>query len=117
MSRVGICYEKAGVDCMRILLFLYLFLSSAGSEQTISWWGDLKQSMIDLAVEVIMKLPESPIVAGLEAAGDTPILDWLPMINWFVPFRTLLAILSVWLTAISVYYLFQIVLRWLKVIE
>lgn len=99
------------------MIKLLCLLSSASPETTTSWWGDLRQSMIDLASQVIMKLPESPIVAGLGEAGSSPIDDWMPMVNWFVPFGTLLTILGVWLSAVAVYYLFQIVLRWIKVIE
>lgn len=98
-------------------MILWIVLSSAPSGESGSWWGELRQSMIDIAAQVIEKLPESPIVAGLRELEGSPIADWLPFINWFVPFRTLLSILGVWLSAVAIYYLFQIVLRWIKVIE
>lgn len=109
------------MDSIRILLaaFFRLFLdaAAAASQETTSWWGDLKQGMIDVAAEVIQKLPESPIVKGLDLAGDFPIEEWMPFVNWFIPFRTLLTILGFWLSAVALYYLVQIVLRWVKVIE
>ena len=98
-------------------LMILMEAAAAASQETTSWWGDLKQGMIDVAAELIQKLPESPIVQGLEMAGPFPVAEWMPFINWFVPFRTLFAILGFWVTGVSVYYLVQIVLRWVKVIE
>lgn len=99
------------------LLSLLLSSAPAAPSETTSWWGDLRQSMIDLAYQVIEKLPESPIVAGLRELEGNPIADWMPFVNWFVPFRAITNILSVWATAVALYYLYQIVLRWIKVIE
>lgn len=82
-----------------------------------SWWMDLRQSMIDLAAEVIQKFPESPIYAAVQDAGANPVQSWMAFVNWFVPFRALSNILAVWCSAIAIYYIYQIVLRWVKVIE
>lgn len=91
--------------------------ASAASQETTPWWGDLKQGMIDVAAELIQKLPESPIVTALGEAGSNPIQQWMPYVNWFVPFGTIIRILGVWASAVGIYYLVQIVLRWVKVIE
>lgn len=37
--------------------------------------------------------------------------------NWFFPVQAILHILGLWLTAITIFYVYQIILRWLKVIE
>lgn len=95
-----------------------IVLTSGGSEAVQgSWWSDLRQGMIDVAQQVIEKLPESPIVAGLREIGGNPVQQWMGYVNWFVPFREILTILGIWLSAVAIYYLFQIVLRWIKVIE
>ena len=58
-------------------------------------------------------LPTSPF---------TPIVEWvrglpyLSFVNWFVPVGEMLQLLGVWLSAIAVYYLAMVVLRWLKVV-
>ena len=94
-----------------------LLLDAADPTPSTSWWGDLKQGMIDVAVEVIEKLPESPIVSALGEAGSSPVDSWMPYVNWFVPFRSIVGILATWSAAVGVYYLVQIILRWVKVIE
>lgn len=98
---------------------LILFLTAAAPDPSpsTSWWGDLKQGMIDVAAELIQKLPESPIVQALGEAGSSPVDAWMPMVNWFVPFRQIVSILAVWSAAVGIYYLVQIILRWVKVIE
>lgn len=37
--------------------------------------------------------------------------------NWFVPVGTFVGILETWLAGVAIYYVYQIVLRWVKVIE
>lgn len=39
------------------------------------------------------------------------------MVNWFIPIGTFVSILEGWLVCVAVYYAYQIVLRWIKVIE
>lgn len=39
---------------------------------------------------------------------------WL---NWFIPVQAIMHICGLWLTAIGIFYVYQIILRWLKVIE
>ena len=96
---------------------MFRFLSIISAVSTGSWWTDLRQGTVDLAENIIKLLPESPIVSGLEAAETFSFSQWLPFVNWFVPFGTILQITGVWLTAIALYYVYQIVLRWVKVIE
>lgn len=100
-----------------IILFLSGEAGAQTSQQTTSWWGDLKQGMIDVASAAIQKLPESPIVTALREIGGSPVQEWMGYVNWFVPFAHIVRILGVWAAAIGVYYLVQIILRWAKVIE
>jgi hypothetical protein len=58
-------------------------------------------------------LPNSPF----RLLDSTPIAPFLSTINYFVPVSEILDILGVWIACIGVYYLYQIVLRWIKVIN
>lgn len=58
-------------------------------------------------------LPLSPFRQFLDDFADIPFLGYL---NWFVPVGEILIVLSAWLGAISVYYLYSIILRWVKAI-
>lgn len=63
---------------------------------------------------VIDFLPTSPFVKFLEKMQDLPYLSYL---NYFLPISQMIAIGEAWLVAIGVFYLYQIVLRWIKAIE
>lgn len=58
-------------------------------------------------------LPTSPFKDFLAAFADIPYLGWL---NWFVPFRAMSKIFAAWLAVITLFYLYSIAMRWLKMI-
>lgn len=58
-------------------------------------------------------LPPSPF----NVINNSIIAEYLPYINYFIPFNEVVVILQTWLFAVGVYYLYQIVLRWIKAIE
>lgn len=62
---------------------------------------------------LVKVLPTSPFQQYLAYFEDLPYLSWL---NWFVPIRAGLVVMGAWLGAIALFYLYSIVLRWVKVI-
>ncbi len=65
------------------------------------------------AVWVLSFLPHSPFTALLDAMEELPYLGYL---NWFIPVSTFIAIGELWLVAIGTYYLYSIILRWIKAV-
>lgn len=63
---------------------------------------------------VLALLPQSPTVGWENAKPDSVNLGY---ITWFIPFPTMLIHLAALLTAIGIYYIVRIVMRWLKVIR
>lgn len=59
-------------------------------------------------------LPLSPFSQFIEKFEDMPFLSYL---NWFFPVGEAIAILQAWLVAIGLFYLYSIVLRWIKAIS
>lgn len=76
----------------------------------------LTDTLVDFAVSVIELFPASPFTV-LEDLGNSEVYEWLRMVNWFIPIGTFVSILESWLVCVAVYYVYQIVLRWIKVIE
>lgn len=76
----------------------------------------ITDTLVDLAIAIINIFPTSPFVI-LDELSNTEIYDWIQMMNWFVPVSSFVAILEAWLSCVAVYYVYQIVLRWIKVIE
>lgn len=76
----------------------------------------ITDTLVDLAISIINIFPTSPFVV-LDELSNTEIYEWIQMLNWFVPISSFVAILEAWLSCVAVYYVYQIVLRWIKVIE
>ena len=76
----------------------------------------LSDALVDLAVSVIELFPASPFTI-LDELSNSEVYEWLRMVNWFIPIGTFVSILEGWLVCVAVYYVYQIVLRWIRVIE
>lgn len=79
-------------------------------------WDALSNALVSFAVGVVELFPTSPFVI-LNEMSTSEFYEWLQMVNWFIPINTFIGILEVWLSCIAVYYVYQVVLRWVKVIE
>lgn len=53
-------------------------------------------------------LPNSPFNEIINQISDIP---YLAELNWFIPVAEILAVTQIWLTAITVYYLYSAILR------
>jgi hypothetical protein len=58
-------------------------------------------------------LPDSPF----KVINNSPIAEYLPTINYFIPISEMLTIGEAWLVAVGTYYLYQAILRWINFIE
>lgn len=58
-------------------------------------------------------LPTSPFQQYIDLFRGFEYLGWL---NWFVPIGQILTVFAVYLTAVSAFYLYSIILRWVKVL-
>lgn len=76
----------------------------------VSWLGDQLSYILSF---VVVLLPDSPF----KLLDYTPIKDILPYINYFVPVDFMLSTLTAWGVCITIYYAYQIVLRWVKAIQ
>ena len=64
--------------------------------------------------EALMQvLPLSPFQQFIDQFRALPYLGWL---NWFFPVGDCLTVMLVWLGAVGLFYLYSIVMRWLKMI-
>lgn len=76
---------------------------------------DFMSSLLDKFLEwVLALLPTSPFTEFINACSDIPYLGWL---NWFIPVGQMIAIGEAWLVAIGLFYMYSIVLRWIRAID
>lgn len=73
----------------------------------------LKQFLLALASAALSILPDSPFQKFLAAIGEIPGLGYL---NYFVPVSEMVVILESWVAAIAIFYIYQLILRWIKLI-
>lgn len=76
----------------------------------------LSDALISFAVGVVELFPASPFTV-LDELSNSEVYEWLRMVNWFIPIGTFVGILEGWLVCMAAYYVYQVVLRWVKVIE
>lgn len=71
--------------------------------------------IINTALNYIFSfLPEDPFLSIIDELGAIPAVQY---VNYFVPVDKILAITAIWLGAIATFYLYQIILRWIKAID
>ena len=75
---------------------------------------NLFKSIIDVIIQLLPTSPFKGVIKGMESEEVQQVLSYL---NWFVPVKEIVGILAAWLTAISLYYIYVIVLRWIKAIK
>ena len=62
---------------------------------------------------IIQLLPVSPFAPFVEQFASLPFLGYL---NWFFPVRGCLTVMAAWLAAIVLFYLYSVIMRWVKLI-
>lgn len=72
--------------------------------------GDAFKGLIQ---NIIRVLPTSPFAPFVEEFSSLPFLGYL---NWFFPVRACLTVMSAWLAAITLFYIYSVVMRWVKLI-
>lgn len=73
----------------------------------------MKELFDVFAEKILSVLPTSPFAKYIDAFGDMPFLGWL---NWFIPIKACLIVFAGWLVAVSLFYVYSAVMRWLKII-
>lgn len=63
---------------------------------------------------VLSLLPRSPFVSFIDAMENLPFLSAL---NYFIPISTFISIGEAWLVSVGVFYLYSILLRWIRAIS
>lgn len=75
---------------------------------------DQLNSILDNFLELLMTvLPLSPFQQFLTDFKNLPYMGFL---NWFIPVGACIKVVAAWLTAIAVFYMYMIVMRWVKLI-
>ncbi len=66
---------------------------------------------------ILALLPDSPFKLLDDLTASGVIAEWLGYVNWFVPIYSFIGIFEGWLGCVAIYYVYQIILRWLRAVE
>lgn len=58
-------------------------------------------------------LPTSPFQQFIQSMPESKGFQWL---NWLLPIGDMINVMSAWLGAIALFYIYSIILRWIKAI-
>lgn len=72
-------------------------------------------SLLNMVLNGIFSfLPKSPFLGVMEYIDEIPYLEY---ICYFVPVTEIVAITTAWISAVAVFYVYQIILRWIKAVS
>lgn len=77
-------------------------------------FGQMGDLLNQLLAVIMVALPNSPFQMITQNATVSRYLGYL---NWFIPITFMLGVLQAWLIAVGIFYVWQLLLRWLKAIE
>ena len=80
-------------------------------------FDSLTNGLVSLGLRIISIFPESPLQPLIQSLKGSSVAEVMGYVNWFVPIGTMIGILTGWLACIAAYYVYQIILRWIRVIE
>lgn len=78
----------------------------------IEWFSDIFEKFGAWLLEVLPTSPFSGFIGNFRSVF-APYLGWL---NWCIPIHDFLVIFNVWLSAVALFYLYSIIMRWVKMI-
>jgi len=61
-------------------------------------------------------LPNSPFLE-VSKNYDSSVSEYMPYLAWILPIKPMIAILVAWLSAMSIYYVYSVIMRWIKLID
>lgn len=73
----------------------------------------LSDAFNGLINSILRVLPTSPFAPFISEFSSLPFLGYL---NWFFPVRACLTVMAAWLTAIALFYVYSVIMRWVKMI-
>lgn len=76
-------------------------------------FSSIAEFINELLGSILFFLPDSP----LNLMSYEPLAPYLNFLNYVLPIQEIITFLEAWLLCITVYYVYQLVLRWLKAIE
>lgn len=79
----------------------------------MNFFDSLGSNLMNALTWVIELLPNSPF----QAINTSEVSSFMGTLNWFIPIDKMVAELELWLSCVVIFYVYQIILRWVRAIE
>lgn len=78
----------------------------------IDFFLELMTKFKDIVISLLPLSPFSGFIDELEELNP----EWLGWLNWFIPIKQILVVTAAWLGAIALFYVYSVIMRWIKLI-
>lgn len=78
--------------------------------QVLNFLGDTFVKFVDIVLSI---LPPSPFTLFLNAGV---LNDYIKYINYFFPVTELIIVVEAWILCVGIFYIYQVIMRWIKLI-
>jgi hypothetical protein len=84
----------------------------------VTWLFNFILLLVGNALNLVLcLLPKSPFASLINWLKSLNIDEYLQYLAWLVPVDIILSITVLWVSAISIYFIYSIIMRWIKMIE
>lgn len=89
-----------------------------GLMNAVTWLFNFILVLVGGALNLVLSLlPNSPFKGIISWVNGLGIKEYLQYLAWLIPIKIILEITVLWVSAIAVYYIYSIIMRWIKMIE
>lgn len=78
----------------------------------IEFFLELMSKFKDVIISLLPLSPFTKFIDEFEALNP----EWLGWLNWVVPVKDILIVTAAWLGAVGLFYLYSVIMRWVKLI-
>lgn len=79
----------------------------------MGFFDSLGSNVLNALSWVVHLLPDSPF----RAIANSDVQSFIGTLNWFLPMSQIVAEMELWITAVAIFYVYQVILRWIRAIE
>lgn len=89
-----------------------------GLQNAITWIINFILILVGGALDLILSfLPNSPFSNISLYAERSGIGEFMGYLAWLIPIKQIINITSLWVSCIAIYFIYSIIMRWIKMVE
>lgn len=78
----------------------------------VDFFLELMSKFKDAVISLLPLSPFSKFIDEFEKLNP----EWLGWLNWIIPVKQILIVTAAWLGAVALFYIYSVIMRWIKLI-